>query len=120
MTAAHDPSNGRGHPWPHYPDLAGKVAAVTGGSQSLGAAARRALAANGPAVAVDDRDRAAIDSTVREITGSGGQAIPAPADRTNPAELAAMADHVNDTIGPVDVLRLRRRRRAAGPQVRVL
>ena len=30
--------------WPLYPDLAGKVALVTGGSKALGAAACRALA----------------------------------------------------------------------------
>ncbi|MER5425221.1 SDR family oxidoreductase [Streptosporangium roseum] len=45
--------------WPRYPGLAGKVALVTGGSRGVGAATCQALAANGVAVAVNGRDRAA-------------------------------------------------------------
>ena len=50
--------------WPLYPDLAGKVALVTGGSKALGAAACRALAANGVAVAVSGRDTEALDRVI--------------------------------------------------------
>ena len=42
---------------PTYPDLAGKVALVTGGSKGIGAATCEALAANGVRVAVVARDR---------------------------------------------------------------
>jgi NAD(P)-dependent dehydrogenase (short-subunit alcohol dehydrogenase family) len=46
---------------PSYPDLEGKVAFVTGGSRGIGAATCRMLAENGVRVAVNGRDRAAID-----------------------------------------------------------
>src|SRR3712207_8051919 len=43
--------------FPTYPDLANKVAAVTGGSRGIGAATCRLLAQNGAKVAVNGRDR---------------------------------------------------------------
>jgi 3-oxoacyl-[acyl-carrier protein] reductase len=56
-----------------YPDLANKVAVVTGGSRGIGAATCRLLAQNGAKVAVNGRDEAAIDSVVEEIQRSGGE-----------------------------------------------
>lgn len=52
---------------PTYPDLAGKVALVTGGSRGIGAAICGALAAHGVKVAVNGRDAAAIESVVAGI-----------------------------------------------------
>jgi 3-oxoacyl-[acyl-carrier protein] reductase len=91
-------------PWPSYPDLAGKVAVVTGGSRGLGAEACRALAANGVSVGVNGRDEEAIDAVVREINAGGGSAIPAPADCTDLAALELMRRSVADQLGSVDVL----------------
>jgi 3-oxoacyl-[acyl-carrier protein] reductase len=90
--------------WPIYPDLAGKVAIVTGGSRGLGAMTSRAFAANGIKVAVNGRDSSAIDSVVREIIEAGGAAIPAPADCTDPAALEMMRARVEGQFGPVQVL----------------
>ena len=50
--------------YPTYPDLAGKVAVVTGGSRGIGAATCRLLAQNGAKVMVSGRDEAAINSVV--------------------------------------------------------
>ena len=63
---------------PAYPDLAGKVALVTGGSRGIGAAICRALAANGVKVAVNGRDAAAIAGVVSEIQAAGGQPSGSP------------------------------------------
>jgi len=49
-------------PIPIYPDLADKIAVVTGGSRGIGAAAARLLADNGVKVVVNGRDQAAIDN----------------------------------------------------------
>jgi 3-oxoacyl-[acyl-carrier protein] reductase len=65
---------------PIYPDLAGKVAVVTGGSGGIGAATCRLLAANGAKVAINGRDQARIDTVVDAIRASGGQAIGAAGD----------------------------------------
>ncbi|MBI3630891.1 MAG: SDR family NAD(P)-dependent oxidoreductase, partial [Candidatus Sungbacteria bacterium] len=46
---------------PTYPDLADKVAFVTGGSSGIGAATCHLLAANGVRVGVSGRNEAAID-----------------------------------------------------------
>jgi 3-oxoacyl-[acyl-carrier protein] reductase len=90
--------------WPTYPDLAGKVALVTGGSSGLGAAAGRALAANGVKVAVGGRDSGAIEAVVGGITEEGGSAMPAPADCTDRSALAKMRERVEREFGTVELL----------------
>lgn len=89
---------------PTYPDLAGKVAVVTGGSRGIGATTGRLLAANGVKVAVNGRDQAAIDAVVTEIRSAGGQASGAPADCTDFAAIERMRQQVERELGPVDVL----------------
>ena len=89
---------------PTFPDLAGKVAVVTGGSRGIGEAAARLLAANGVKVAVNGRDEAAIDAVVAGIQGEGGEAIGAAADVTGLAAVESMRDRVEGELGPVDVL----------------
>lgn len=87
-----------------YPDLAGKVAVVTGGSRGIGAATATALAANGVAVAIVGRDRAAIDATVGAITTEGGRAIGVAADCTLEGDLDALRRQVTGQLGPPDIL----------------
>jgi 3-oxoacyl-[acyl-carrier protein] reductase len=90
--------------YPTYPDLANKVAVVTGGSRGIGAATCRLLAQNGAEVTVNGRDEAAIISVVQEIRGSGGEAIGVPADLTDFAAVERMRRRVEEELGPVDVL----------------
>jgi 3-oxoacyl-[acyl-carrier protein] reductase len=87
-----------------YPDLAGKVAVVTGGSRGIGAATAAAFAANGAAVAVIGRDEAALEAVTADIAARGGRAIWVAADCTVPADLARMAASVSAELGPVDIL----------------
>ena len=75
---------------PTYPDLAGKVAVVTGGSGGIGAAVCRLLAANGAKVAVNGRDETKIDAVVGEIQADGAQAIGAATDVTDFAAIERM------------------------------
>jgi 3-oxoacyl-[acyl-carrier protein] reductase len=89
---------------PTYPDLAGKVALVTGGSGGIGAAACRLLAANGAKVAVNGRDEAKIDAVVGEIRSVGGEAVGVPADCTDPAAVEGMRRRAEEELGPASVV----------------
>ena len=68
---------------PTYPDLAGKVAVVTGGSGGIGGATCRLLAANGVKVAINGRDEAKISAVVDDIRSTGGEALGVAADCTD-------------------------------------
>lgn len=87
-----------------HPDLAGKVALVTGGSRGIGAATCRALATNGVNVAVNGRDKAAVDGVVEAITSEGGQAIAAPGDATDTVTVRQIREDIERAFGPVDIL----------------
>jgi len=89
---------------PTYPDLAGKVVVVTGGSGGIGAATCRMLAANGVNVVVNGRNQPAIDSVVDQIRSSGGRAIGVSADCTDFSAIERMREQVERDFGPVDVL----------------
>lgn len=89
---------------PTYPDLAGKVAVVTGGSKGIGAATCRVLAANGVRVAVVARDLVGIDSMVGSIRASGGEAIGISADVARLADVERLRREVEDQLGPTDIL----------------
>jgi 3-oxoacyl-[acyl-carrier protein] reductase len=92
------------HPVPVYPDLAGRVAVVTGGSKGIGAATSRMLAANGVKVAVNARAQDAIDVLVDELRASGTEAIGVAADVTRREEIERVRRAAEDALGPVDIL----------------
>jgi 3-oxoacyl-[acyl-carrier protein] reductase len=89
---------------PTFPDLAGKVAVVTGGSKGIGAATSRMLAGNRARVAVNGRDQAGIDRVVAGLLESGATAIGVSADCTRFAEIERMRDQVERELGPTDIL----------------
>lgn len=89
---------------PAYPDLAGKVAVVTGGSRGIGAATARALGAHGVVVAVVGRDQAAIAATVESVTSQGGAAIGFSADCTDEEAVGTLRRDVDEQLGPVDIV----------------
>jgi 3-oxoacyl-[acyl-carrier protein] reductase len=87
-----------------YPDLAGKVAVVTGGSGGIGAATCRLLAANGARVAVNGRDQEKIAVVVDAIGASGGEAIGVTGDCTDLAAVERLRQQVEHNLGPAEVL----------------
>jgi 3-oxoacyl-[acyl-carrier protein] reductase len=84
---------------PRFPDLAGKVALVTGGSKGIGAATVRALAANDVRVAVNGREQGPIDALAAEVGGVG-----VSADASRWSEIERMREYVEAELGPVDIL----------------
>lgn len=89
---------------PRYPDLAGKIAVVTGGSRGIGAATARALATNGASVAVVGRDEQALAATADGIRAGGGMALAVRADCTAEADVERLARTVIEQLGAPDVL----------------
>lgn len=91
-------------PIPTYPDLKDKVAIVTGGSQGIGAASCRALAANGCRVAVVARRRGPIDELVSELEDAGAKAIGLSADCSSESEIEAAVAEASAKLGPIDIM----------------
>lgn len=94
------------HPLPlsTYPDLAGKVAVVTGGTKGIGAAICRLMGGQGVAVVVNGRDKADIKRLVDEINGDGGRAIGMAADCRDFKAVEGMRERTERELGPADIL----------------
>lgn len=85
--------------------LTGKVALVTGGSRSIGAAVAKRLAKDGAAVAITyhgSPDKAA--GVVAEIEAKGGRAVAIKADAGDAAAVRAAVTETVKTFGGIDVL----------------
>jgi 3-oxoacyl-[acyl-carrier protein] reductase len=89
---------------PTYPDLAGKVAVVTGGSRGIGAATGRALAADGALVAIVGRDQDAISGTLKSIHDGGGRGVGVRADVTVEGDVDQLGRVVSEQLGPVEIV----------------
>lgn len=78
---------------------------ITGGSRGIGAAVAQAAARAGFAICVNYvRNAAAADSLVAAIESAGGRAIAVQADVSRQDDAARLFRHVDQALGPVDVL----------------
>jgi 3-oxoacyl-[acyl-carrier protein] reductase len=90
---------------PSYPDLADKVAVVTGGSKGIGAATAILLGHNRARVAVCGRDRETIDRVTSDTRDAGAaEAVGLAADLTTEDGVAGLREDVEDKLGPTEVL----------------
>jgi 3-oxoacyl-[acyl-carrier protein] reductase len=87
-----------------YPELAGRVAVVTGGAQGIGAATARAFAGQKARVAVLDIDGAGAKKVADAIAGGGGRAIAIHVDVTDEQAVARAIAGVVTEFGGLDVL----------------
>ncbi len=82
----------------------GRVALVTGAGGDLGRAIALLLARRGLTVALNGRNRAALEETRRQVAAAGGQALVLVADVGEPPEVAEMMAQVGQEYGRLDVL----------------
>jgi NAD(P)-dependent dehydrogenase (short-subunit alcohol dehydrogenase family) len=84
--------------------LAGKVAFVTGASPNIGGVLASGLAASGAKVACNDIQPDVADARSVLINSSGGEAMSAPGDVTDPVAMKGAVDAVLDRWGRIDIL----------------
>jgi NAD(P)-dependent dehydrogenase (short-subunit alcohol dehydrogenase family) len=80
-----------------------EVVVVTGASGGIGRATATAFAARGAKVALVARGRAGLEAAAADVRAAGGEALVLPADAADPAALEAVAERVEDELGPIDV-----------------
>lgn len=88
---------------PHYPNLAGKVAIVTGASRGIGAATARAFADAGCSVVLASRNESALTSVADELCARGAQVLPVVADVTDESAVAKLVERTRDEFGRLDL-----------------
>lgn len=87
-----------------YPDLAGCVVLITGGSGGIGAATCKAFAASGAHVAVNGRRSEPVGAVVDAIEAAGGTAAAVPGDCSDSGAFDDVRRRVEDELGPINVL----------------
>ena len=81
-----------------------KVVIITGGASGIGRVSALRFGAEGATVVIWDIDAAKAEATRAEIAAQGGQAVAAVVNTTQPEQVAAAAQAVQDQFGRIDVL----------------
>jgi len=79
--------------------LQGKVAIVTGGSDGLGLATARRLAAEGATVAICRRDEGRLKDAAEKLLAGGAAVLDVPADVSRPGDLERLVSQTLERFG---------------------
>lgn len=85
-------------------DLTDKVAVITGGNGTLGAAYAQAFALHGAKVVVTARNMATLQETVKSVEEVGGTCIAISSDVTDLASQEALVKAIDEKFGRIDIL----------------
>jgi NAD(P)-dependent dehydrogenase (short-subunit alcohol dehydrogenase family) len=86
--------------------LEGLSAVVTAGGSGIGAAAARAIAADGAKVTIGDLDAARAEAVAAEIRAAGGEALGMIVDARSPESVAALVAAAQQCFGPLHLAHL--------------
>ena len=89
---------------PRYPELADRVAVVTGSSRGIGKGIARRLAREGMKVVIHGRNRQAVEETAGELRAWGADVLAVPADLSQSGGVARLFDETLTAYGTVDLL----------------
>ena len=86
------------------PELAQRIALVSGANRGLGLEVTRQLAASGVTVLLGARDSVAGQKAARQLRREGGSVIAVPLDVTSAADVRTLASRVESEYGRLDIL----------------
>ena len=81
-----------------------KAVIITGGASGIGRVSARRFAAEGARVVIWDIDAVKAEVTRTEIEAGGGEAVAAVVNTTQPEQVVATTQAVQDQYGRIDVL----------------
>jgi len=81
-----------------------KTALISGGDSGIGLATAQVLADEGVRVVLADVDQRMLDKAVASLGADEGKALAFAADPTSPDDVAALARHVEEAVGGIDIL----------------
>lgn len=85
-------------------NLAGKIAAITGGADGIGRATAQLLAGLGAKVAILDRDGDKATALAKTLAANGATAVALPVDVGDEAQLEAAFAELGQCFGHLDIL----------------
>jgi NAD(P)-dependent dehydrogenase (short-subunit alcohol dehydrogenase family) len=80
-----------------------EVVVITGASAGVGRATAQAFARRGAHIGLLARGRAGLKGTLADVEALGGKALALPTDVSEPEQIEAAAQAVEDTFGPIDI-----------------
>jgi short-subunit dehydrogenase len=80
-----------------------EVVVITGASAGVGRATAREFGKHGARVALLARNEEGLEGARKEIEAASGKALPIPTDVSDPDQVEAAAERVEEEFGPIDV-----------------